>query len=329
MKLTPLLVLNLSLDLNSVCSPISSPNGTELPGKMQLPACVSLLCYFVALCCKEAFGVSVTSDNVNIKAVEFGEVILSCKYRLDKKDQAVRLEWKKLGSSRDVSFVYFNHTLVADLQKRAEMVDSSIRFRNVTRADAGTYRCEVSAPHDFQTFREIEINLNVLVAPTVPVCDVPSSAMSGTVVELKCRENEGSPASVYKWYKNGVILLESPPPNARVTNTSYTVNANSGTLQFNTVAKVDTGEYYCEASNGIGKAQKCSAKKMQVDDLNIGGIIAAVVVVALVIALCGFGVFFAQRKGYFSRRKPSEKESSHKSATQKENDFKHTKSFII
>ncbi|MEE6468141.1 hypothetical protein FKM82_008173 [Ascaphus truei] len=289
MKLTPLLVLNLSLDLNSVCSPISSPNGTELPGKMQLPACVSLLCYFVALCCKEAFGVSVTSDNVNIKAVEFG----------------------------------------ADLQKRAEMVDSSIRFRNVTRADAGTYRCEVSAPHDFQTFREIEINLNVLVAPTVPVCDVPSSAMSGTVVELKCRENEGSPASVYKWYKNGVILLESPPPNARVTNTSYTVNANSGTLQFNTVAKVDTGEYYCEASNGIGKAQKCSAKKMQVDDLNIGGIIAAVVVVALVIALCGFGVFFAQRKGYFSRRKPSEKESSHKSATQKENDFKHTKSFII
>lgn len=38
------------------------------------------------------------------------------------------------------------------------------------------------------------------------------------------------------------------------------------------------------------------------DDLNISGIIAAVVVVAIVISLCGLGVCYAQRKGYFSSK---------------------------
>ncbi|KAM4795626.1 junctional adhesion molecule B [Rhinophrynus dorsalis] len=267
---------------------------------------------------KEAFGVSVTSDNTNVKVTEFGEAILSCKYRLER-EQAARLEWKKLTSSGDISFVYYNETLADNLRGRAEMIDSSIRFKNATRIDSGKYRCEVTAPRDSKTFQEVRIELNVLVAPSVPVCDVPSSAMSGTAVELKCRESEGFPAPEYRWYKNGVLLLENPAPNARVTNSSYTINPTSGTLQFNTVAKVDTGEYYCEANNGIGKPQRCSVKRLQVDDLNIPAIIAAVVVVALVITLCGLGVFYAQRKGYFSRGKASGKENAHKAGSQKEN----------
>lgn len=38
------------------------------------------------------------------------------------------------------------------------------------------------------------------------------------------------------------------------------------------------------------------------DDLNVSGIIAAVVVVALVVSICGLGVCYAQRKGYFSSK---------------------------
>ncbi|XP_053561160.1 junctional adhesion molecule B-like [Bombina bombina] len=267
---------------------------------MQPTTCVLFWGYFVALCCKEILGVTVTSDNRNVKALEFGEVVLSCKYRLEKTEQKVRLEWKKVVTNGDVSFVYFNDALAADLQKRAEMMGSSIRFKNVSRGDAGKYRCEVSAPQDTKIFQEIEIELSILVAPSVPVCDIPSSAMSGSSVELKCWENEGSPASEYKWFKNGVPLLENPAPNARVTNSSYTLNKISGTLQFSTVAKMDTGEYYCEASNGIGKTQRCVAKSMQVDDLNIAAIIAGVVVVTLVILLCGLGIFYAHKRGCFS-----------------------------
>uniref|UniRef100_A0A8C4VKS2 Junctional adhesion molecule 2 n=1 Tax=Gopherus evgoodei TaxID=1825980 RepID=A0A8C4VKS2_9SAUR len=144
---------------------------------------------------------------------------------------------------------------------------------------------------------------DLVVASAAPSCEVPSSAMSGTVVQLSCKENEGSPASEYKWYRNGVALLENTGTgSAKRGNISYTMNKKTGTLLFNTVSKKDTGEYYCEASNGIGLPQKCSVKRMQVDDLNISGIIAAVVVVALVMALCGLGVFYAQKKGYFSSK---------------------------
>ncbi|NXV07273.1 JAM2 protein, partial [Cettia cetti] len=103
------------------------------------------------------------------------------------------------------------------------------------------------------------------VAPTTPVCEVPSSAMTGTVVQMSCKEAEGSPPSEYQWYKNGVALLEKTGTgNARAANITYTMNKMSGTLLFNAVTKNDTGEYFCEASNGIGLSQKCSVKRMQV-----------------------------------------------------------------
>ncbi|XP_029434021.1 junctional adhesion molecule B [Rhinatrema bivittatum] len=289
----------------------------------------SLLLLVCALAlCDKACGVTVRTDNANVQAIEFEEAVLSCKYTIEK-DPNPRLEWKKMVQN-DVSFVYHEGHLVDALKTRAEMIESSIRIKNVSRLDSGKYRCEVSAPGDSRVLAEAHIQFTVLVAPGAPVCEVPSSAMTGTVVELKCREDEGSPASQYRWFKDGVLLLETSGTGAKVTNSSYTVNKKSGTLQFNTVAKMDTGAYYCEAYNGIGRPQKCVAKRMQVDDLNVSGIVAAVVVVALVIALCGLGVFYAQKKGYFSNGQPSQKaRSDYKSSPSKESDFKHTKSFVI
>nr|XP_033799158.1 junctional adhesion molecule B isoform X2 [Geotrypetes seraphini] len=284
-----------------------------------LLGCALALCY-------KACGVTITTDNANVQAIEFEEAILSCKYTIEK-DPNPRLEWKKLGQTH-VSFVYYRGHLVGALKARAEMIDSSIRIKNVSRGDSGNYRCEVSAQGDTQVLAEALIHLKVLVAPGAPVCVVPISAMTGTVVELKCREEEGSPASQYRWFKDGTPLLETLTTHSKVRNSSYTINKKSGTLQFNTVAKADTGEYHCEAYNEIGQ-QKCAAKRMQVDDLNVSGIVAAVVVVALVIALCGLGVFYAQKKGYLSRQSSQKARTACKSARPKESDFKHTKSFVI
>ncbi|PKK32645.1 junctional adhesion molecule 2 [Columba livia] len=252
-------------------------------------------------------GISIETDNKNVKAEEFKEAILSCKHKFSK-GMSLRIEWKKI-QSQGVSFVYYNGEFTGDLQGRAEMLNTGIRIRNVTRKDSGTYRCEISAKsEEGQRLGEATITLTVLVAPTTPVCEVPSSAMTGTVVEMSCRETEGSPPSEYQWYKNGVALLEKTGTGStRAANITYTMNKKSGTLLFNTVTKNDTGEYFCEASNGIGLSQKCSVKRMQVDDLNISGIIAAVVFVALVMALCGLGVFYAQKKGYFAKGSSSQK----------------------
>ncbi|KAG8450291.1 hypothetical protein GDO86_002806 [Hymenochirus boettgeri] len=295
---------------------------------MQPAPCLVFLGYFAVLCYKESLGVHVSSSKDKVEVDEFGETVLSCDFKLQKK-QTPRLEWKKVVSANDISFIFFNDSLAASLQGRATMMESNIRILNTTRADSGLYRCEVTAPLDDKTFHEVSIELKVWVAPGIPLCDVPASAMSGTAVELKCRESEGYPASTYQWYKNGVLLAVNPSLHARVTNSSYTVNSASGTLQFNTVTKMDTGDYYCEANNGIGKTQKCAMRRLQVDDLNVAGIIAGVVVVALVMLFCGFGVFYAHRKGYLSKGNSSGKDGSHKAASQKDNEFKHTKSFVI
>lgn len=55
--------------------------------------------------------------------------------------------------------------------------------------------------------------------------------MTGTVVEMSCRETEGSPPSEYQWYKNGVALLEKTGTGStRAGNITYTMNKKSGTL---------------------------------------------------------------------------------------------------
>ncbi|XP_072866247.1 junctional adhesion molecule B isoform X1 [Chlorocebus sabaeus] len=265
----------------------------------------------VALGYHKAYGFSAPKDQQVVTAVEYQEAILACK--TPKKTVSSRLEWKKLG--RSVSFVYYQQTLQGDFKNRAEMIDFNIRIKNVTRSDAGKYRCEVSAPSEQgQNLEEDTVTLEVLVAPAVPSCEVPSSALSGTVVELRCQDKEGNPAPEYTWFKDGIRLLENPRLGSQSTNSSYTMNTKTGTLQFNTVSKLDTGEYSCEARNSVGY-RRCPGKRMQVDDLNISGIIAAVVVVALVISVCGLGVCYAQRKGYFSKETSFQKSNSSSKAT--------------
>ncbi|XP_015279690.1 PREDICTED: junctional adhesion molecule B isoform X3 [Gekko japonicus] len=250
------------------------------------------LAFLGSLYYQKAYGIDVYTEKEHVTAREFEEAILSCIHKA-KKVTNLRIEWKKVRSS-GVSFVYYNRTFVGNFTGRAEMWNSSIRLRNVTRHDAGRYRCEISAATEQgQDAAETEVSLSVLVPPALPVCVVPSSAMSGTVIELRCKENEGFPASKYKWYRNGIALLENPDSRrGKKGRVSYTMNTMTGTLLFNPVSNNDTGEYYCEAGNGIGPPRKCPVKRMQVE-----------------------------RNSSMKNSKPS--------TTQNENDFKHTKSFII
>ncbi|XP_008845409.1 junctional adhesion molecule B isoform X2 [Nannospalax galili] len=244
----------------------------------------------VALGYHKAYGFSIPKDRETVTAIEYQEVILAC--NTPKKTTSSRLEWKKLG--RGVSFVYYQQALQGDFKDRAEMIDFSIRIKNVTRTDAGKYRCEVSAPSEQgQNLEEDTVTLEVLVAPAVPSCEVPTSALSGTVVELRCQDKEGNPAPEYTWFKDGIRLLENQRIGLQSTNSSYTMNTKSGTLQFNTISKLDSGEYYCEARNSVGH-RRCSGKRMQVEETSF-------------------------QKG----------SSASKATTMSENDFKHTKSFII
>ncbi|CAO2632225.1 Junctional adhesion molecule B, partial [Lemmus lemmus] len=95
----------------------------------------------------------------DIFSLLFLEAILACK--TPKKTTSSRLEWKKLGQG--VSLVYYQQALQGDFKDRAEMIDFNIRIKNVTRNDAGKYRCEVSAPSDQgQNLQEDTVTLEVL-----------------------------------------------------------------------------------------------------------------------------------------------------------------------
>ncbi|ERE76191.1 junctional adhesion molecule B-like protein [Cricetulus griseus] len=159
----------------------------------------------VSCCLQHPFAFVILSDKDQQRSTSlhphqvasFHEAILACK--TPKKTASSRLEWKKLG--RGVSLVYYQQALQGDFKDRAEMIDFNIRIKNVTRNDAGKYRCEVSAPSEQgQNLQEDTVMLEVL------------------------------------------------------------------------------------------------------DVLNISGIIAAVVVVAFVISVCGLSICYAQRKGYFSSK---------------------------
>ncbi|KAG7270838.1 hypothetical protein CRUP_028982 [Coryphaenoides rupestris] len=121
---------------------------------------------------------------------------LSCKFNTER-DQNPRIEWKKKG--HDVSFVYYNGHFRGPFEGRASIQGATVTLRRVTQKDAGEYRCEISAQLDTVTLGEANITLRVLVPPHTPLCEIPSSAVTGSAVQLRCRDRQSIPPAVYTW----------------------------------------------------------------------------------------------------------------------------------
>ncbi|XP_012675207.2 junctional adhesion molecule 2A isoform X2 [Clupea harengus] len=248
---------------------------------------------------------------------------LSCEFKTEK-DEQPRIEWKKTRgtSSSSPDFVYFGEEFRKNFKGRASMRGATVVLEGVTQEDAGEYRCEVSAALDNVQLGEANITLIVLVPPQIPLCEIPSRALTGAAVEMRCREHHGVPAATYTWYKDKKALHLSP------VNSTYTLNPRTGVLMFTSVTKTDTGQYHCEARNKAGPPKSCEGIHMKIDDLNVPAIIGGVVVVCLVIALCTFGAFYAHRHGFFSKHRGRNTRYS-PPPEEKQQDFKHTHSFML
>lgn len=68
------------------------------------------------------------------------------------------------------------------------------------------------------------------VKPVVPKCSVPKSVPFGKSAELSCVEEEGFPKSQYQWFKNREEIPDDPKTSLKFFNSSYTLNAETGTL---------------------------------------------------------------------------------------------------
>lgn len=68
------------------------------------------------------------------------------------------------------------------------------------------------------------------VKPVVPRCSVPEAVTVGTSTELRCLENEGFPASQYRWFHNDEELPQDSKTNPKFINSSYSINPDTGGL---------------------------------------------------------------------------------------------------
>ncbi|XP_042368934.1 junctional adhesion molecule 2A isoform X3 [Plectropomus leopardus] len=271
--------------------------------------------------CSPSAPVTVSTNQHKVEVHEFSDAVLSCTFRTER-DPNPRIEWKKKG--KDVSFVYFDGHFRGSFDGRATINGATVTLQRVTQEDAGEYRCEISAPHDTVNLGETNVTLKVLVPPQIPSCEIPSGAVTGSVVQLRCRDQQSIPPATYSWFKDNQLI--KPPRHA---NATYLINSHTGILEFKAVAKEDTGRYSCQASNGVGQPKKCEGKHMTIEDVNVSAVVAAVVVVCLVIIICGCGGLLLHRNGFFSPGHRGRSNVNYIPPPQEPQDFKHTQSFML
>lgn len=292
----------------------------KLPELMMEKASLLLPIIIIFLQSPPTTPVTVFTSRPKVEVREGADAVLSCEFKTEN-EQNPRIEWKK--KDMDVSFVYFEGNFRGDFAGRADIDGATVTLKRVSQKDAGQYRCEISAPLDSLTLGETNITLTVLVPPHTPSCDIPSSALTGSVVQLRCRDHQSIPPATYSWYKDDLPLIPS-----LLANATYRINPKTGILEFKTVARADTGQYSCLASNGVGPAKMCEAKHMAIDDVNIPAVVAAVVVISLAVAICGCLAYYAHRNGFFSKHK-GRPNANYSAPPQNHQDFKHTQSFML
>uniref|UniRef100_A0A8C0CJ03 Junctional adhesion molecule A n=1 Tax=Balaenoptera musculus TaxID=9771 RepID=A0A8C0CJ03_BALMU len=172
----------------------------------------------------------------------------------------------------------------------------------------------------------------ITVPPSKPTINVPSSATIGTRAVLTCSEKDGSPPSEYFWFKNGLLMPTEPKNNRAFSNSSYSLNHKTGELIFDPMSASDAGDYTCEAQNGYGSPMKSDTVHMDAAELNVGGIVAAVLVTLILLGVLIFGIWFAYNRGYFDRAKKgtsSKKVIYSQPTARRDGEFRQTSSFLV
>ncbi|XP_012495051.1 PREDICTED: junctional adhesion molecule A [Propithecus coquereli] len=262
-----------------------------------------------------------------VKVAENSPVTLSCSYT---GFSSPRVEWKFVRGDT-TSLVCYNNKITASYEDRVTFSPSGITFRSVTRKDTGTYTCMVSEEGG-NNYGEGSINLIVLVPPSKPTVNIPSSATIGSRAVLTCSESDGSPPSEYYWFKDGVQMPTDPKTNRAFSNSSYILDPQSGELVFEPVSAFDTGEYSCQAQNEVKVSERSDAVRMEAVEVNVGAIVAAVIVSLLLLGALIFAIWFAYTRGYCDRAKKgtsSKKVIYSQPSARSEGEFKQTSSFLV
>ncbi|KAM9242112.1 junctional adhesion molecule A [Dugong dugon] len=286
--------------------------------KQLLPFTLAILCPLVL-----SKGSVYTSESV-VKVAENEPAMLSCSYS---GFSSPRVEWK-FAQGDTTSLVCYNSNITASYEGRVTFSQNGITFRSVTRKDTGMYTCMVSEKGG-NNYGEVNVQLIVLVPPSKPTVNIPFSATIGNRAVLTCSEQDGSPPSEYYWFKDGTLMPMEPKSSRAFSNSSYTLNLKTGELIFDPVSAFDTGAYSCQAQNGYGSPARSDAVVMEAVELNVGGIVAAVLVTLILLGVLIFGIWFAYSRGYFESKTSGKKVIYSQPTARNEGDFRQTSSFLV
>ncbi|XP_053502555.1 endothelial cell-selective adhesion molecule isoform X2 [Ictalurus furcatus] len=117
----------------------------------------------------------------------------------------------------------------------------SIYINNTQESDSGRYLCNVIIPGAPGLSGELQ--LNVKVPPSTPVCSMTGDPVLTGNVTLSCKSSYGKPVPQYKWTKAAPLSEIYFPPMQ---------NERQGTLRLSNLTKSMSGKYVCKASNTAG-----------------------------------------------------------------------------
>ncbi|XP_047676747.1 endothelial cell-selective adhesion molecule isoform X2 [Tachysurus fulvidraco] len=161
----------------------------------------------------------------------------------------------------------------------------SIYINNTQESDSGRYLCNVIIPGAQGLSGELQ--LNVKVPPSTPVCSMSGNPVLRGNVTLSCKSSYGKPVPQYKWTKAAPVseVYFSPMQNER-----------QGTLMLSNLTKSMSGKYVCKASNAAG-SDSCHIN-LEVSTLSNAWLIAGAIVGSVVgfVALVLFLVFIFRRE---------------------------------
>ncbi|XP_053502556.1 endothelial cell-selective adhesion molecule isoform X3 [Ictalurus furcatus] len=132
----------------------------------------------------------------------------------------------------------------------------SIYINNTQESDSGRYLCNVIIPGAPGLSGELQ--LNVKVPPSTPVCSMTGDPVLTGNVTLSCKSSYGKPVPQYKWTKAAPLSEIYFPPMQKWRSCPQPMivlgylDERQGTLRLSNLTKSMSGKYVCKASNTAG-----------------------------------------------------------------------------
>ncbi|GAA6106376.1 V-set and immunoglobulin domain-containing protein 2-like isoform X1 [Tachysurus ichikawai] len=227
---------------------------------------------------------------------------LSCSYSTQA-SQGFTLEWRHAAPGTPAvqakRVLYFNGKLywVDSWEDRMTLVQNppvsgiaSVTIHHVQPSDSGLYICDVTNPNDWSGSGQGLINLTVLVAPSMPVCELNGHTYVGDDVTLTCHSSQGVPTPIYSWSREQDTA--PLPPN------NVVADQRTGSLLLSNLSSAFTGTYTCRASNNLGEAACSIAVKVANGSSAavVGGVLMGFFLLVLLVAAAAVYFFFFYQK---------------------------------